>query len=95
MQSLSQTILGDLFSQDAGSELDLVPIQFYTIGLISAEAVVGNTCYPIRGAFLQVINDNQDFDKVSIASVISADGAVNEFNEMVFIIPWDEKHPTS
>ncbi|KAI1881399.1 hypothetical protein JX265_000225 [Neoarthrinium moseri] len=54
-------------------------------GLASDKLAGDDSCYPIRGAMIRVINDGKDFPKVEAALVITADVAVN--NEMVFIVP--------
>ncbi|KAF2267221.1 nucleotide-binding domain-containing protein [Lojkania enalia] len=44
------------------------------------------TCYPIRGGLIRVINDGMDFPKVDAALTITAD-AVHNPNEIIFLVP--------
>lgn len=54
-------------------------------GLGSATVANDESCYPLRGAMIRVINDGKDFPKVKAALAVSADSAPD--NEMVFIVP--------
>ncbi|KAH8754541.1 FAD dependent oxidoreductase [Diaporthe sp. PMI_573] len=54
-------------------------------GLGSATVANDESCYPLRGAMIRVINDGKDFPKVKAALAVSADAASD--NEMVFIVP--------
>ncbi|MCJ1351816.1 MAG: hypothetical protein MMC33_001800 [Icmadophila ericetorum] len=84
---ITQTIQGDLFDQedDLRAIFDADAIVNAT-GLAGTEIAGDNTCYPIRGALIRVINDGKDFEKVSSALTITAD-AVHDSNEIVFIVP--------
>lgn len=55
-------------------------------GLAGSQLAGDDTCYPIRGALIRVINDGTDFPKVEAALTITA-GALHDSNEIVFIVP--------
>jgi D-amino-acid oxidase len=84
---VTETIHGDLFGQEDDLRLrfDADAIVNAT-GLASTETAGDDTCYPIRGALIRVINDGKDFAKISSALTISVDAA-NDSNEIVFIVP--------
>lgn len=84
---ITESIHGDLFAQedDLRARFNADAIVNAT-GLAGAEIAGDNTCYPIRGALIRVINDGTDFAKVDTALTISAD-AVHDSNEIVFIVP--------
>jgi len=54
-------------------------------GLGSTTLAGDDSCYPLRGACIRIINDGKDFPKVESALCITADAAVD--NEIVFIVP--------
>ncbi|KUJ20771.1 nucleotide-binding domain-containing protein [Mollisia scopiformis] len=88
---VTETIHGSLLSQEQNLRARLsADVIVNATGLAGAEIAGGNTCYPIRGALLRVINDGKDFEKVSNALVLTADDAGNAVNEMVFIVPRNE-----
>lgn len=84
---ITRTIHGDLMDQEdnlrATFEADAI---VNATGLAGTELAGDNTCYPIRGALIRVINDGKDSAKVSSALTITAD-AVHDSNEIVFIVP--------
>lgn len=81
---LTETITGDLLDQeDDLLERFEVDVIVNATGLAGTELAGDNTCYPIRGALLRVINDGTNFPKVKDALIITADTV----NEIVFIVP--------
>jgi glycine/D-amino acid oxidase-like deaminating enzyme len=84
---ITETIHGDLFGQE-----DDLRARFHADAIVNATGLAGTeiagdeTCYPIRGALIRVINDGKDFEKVSSAMTISVDAA-HDSNEIVFILP--------
>lgn len=84
---ITETIHGDLFGQedDLRVRFDADAIVNAT-GLASSETAGDETCYPIRGALIRVINDGKDFPKITSAMTISVDAA-NDANEIVYIVP--------
>ena len=84
---LTETIHGDLFTQeDELRERFGADVIVNCTGLAGAEIAGDNTCYPIRGCLIRVINDGTDFPKVKSALTIPAD-AIHDSNEIVFIVP--------
>jgi D-amino-acid oxidase len=84
---LTETIHGDLFAQeDELRERFGADVIVNCTGLAGAEIAGDNTCYPIRGCLIRVINDGTDFPKVKSALTIPAD-AIHDSNEIVFIVP--------
>ena len=81
------TISGDLFDQEeellAEYRADAI---VNATGLAGTELAGDETCYPIRGGLIRVINDGTDFPKVESAMTITAD-AVHDSSEIVFIVP--------
>jgi len=81
---VTETITGDLLPQEdflrAKYDADVI---VNATGLAAAELAADETCYPIRGALLRVINDGRDFPKINDALAISADAV----NEIIFIVP--------
>ncbi|ERF71806.1 hypothetical protein EPUS_01721 [Endocarpon pusillum Z07020] len=55
-------------------------------GLAGSQLAGDDTCYPIRGGLIRVMNDGTDFPKVEAAMTMTA-GALHDFNEIVFIVP--------
>jgi len=84
---ITEAIHGDLFEQEDNllARFDADAIVNAT-GLFAKELAADDTLYPIRGALLRVINDGNDFEKISTAMTISADAA-HDSNEIVFIVP--------
>lgn len=84
---LTETIHGDLFTQeDELRERFGADVIVNCTGLAGAEIAGDNTCYPIRGCLIRVINDGTDFPKITSALTIPAD-AIHDSNEIVFIVP--------
>ena len=83
----TETIHGDLLGQE-----DDLRARFSADALVNATGLAGtelagdNTCYPIRGALIRVMNDGKDFPKVTTSLTITAD-AIHDSNEIVFIVP--------
>ena len=55
-------------------------------GLAAAELAGDNSCYPLRGALVRVINDGSRFPRITSAMSISLDGREGK-QDMVFIVP--------
>ena len=55
-------------------------------GLAAAELAGDDTCYPLRGALVRVINDGSRFPRITSAMSISLDGREGK-QDMVFIVP--------
>ena len=55
-------------------------------GLAGAELAGDNTCYPLRGALVRVINDGSRFPRITSAMSISLDGREGN-QDMIFIVP--------
>jgi D-amino-acid oxidase len=83
---VTRTITGDLFHQEATlrAEFSADAIVNCT-GLASTELAGDESCYPIRGALIRVINDGNDFPKLDHALTITADAATP--SEIVFLVP--------
>ena len=81
------TISGDLFDQE-----DELLAEYGADAIVNATGLAGtelagdDSCYPIRGGLIRVINDGIDFPKVESAMTITAD-AVHDSSEIVFIVP--------
>lgn len=81
---VTEHIRGDLiWQEDALLERFNADLIVNCTGLAGAELAGDTSCYPIRGGLIRVINDGQDFPKITRALTISADVA----NEIVFIVP--------
>ncbi|THU84783.1 FAD dependent oxidoreductase, partial [Dendrothele bispora CBS 962.96] len=81
------TLQGDLFEQEdqLRSEYN-VDVIVNATGLAGTALAGDETCYPIRGGLIRVINDGKDFPKIEHALTIGADAA-GSTNEIVFIVP--------
>lgn len=85
--TVTETIRGDLLAQeDALRERFGADAIVNATGLAGTELAGDETCYPIRGGLIRVINDGRDFPKVESALTITAD-AVHDANEIVFLVP--------
>jgi D-amino-acid oxidase len=83
-QLITETIVGDLLDQeDELRQRFGADIIVNATGLAGSELAGDNTCYPIRGGLIRLINDGKDFPKINDALVIAAEGA----QEIVFIVP--------
>ena len=83
----TETFTGDLFHQE--EELCRrfgVKAIVNATGLGSEELASDESCYPIRGGLIRVINNGQNFPKLDAALTISA-GAVHNSNDFLFILP--------
>lgn len=84
---VTETINGDLLDLEdelrSRFEADVI---VNATGLAGCELAGDDTCYPIRGGLIRVINDGKDFPKIEHPLAIAADGA----NEIVFIVPRNE-----
>jgi glycine/D-amino acid oxidase-like deaminating enzyme len=84
---ITDTIHGDLFEQE-----DELRLRFgadaivNATGLASAQTAGDDTCYPIRGALIRVVNDGKDFPKITRCMTISID-VTNTANGIVYIVP--------
>jgi D-amino-acid oxidase len=84
---VTETIVGDLLSQeDELLKRFNADVIINATGLAGSELANDETCYPIRGALLRVINDGRDFPKINECLAITADNV----NEIVFIVPRNE-----
>lgn len=85
--TVTETIQGDLLDQE-----DVLRTRFHADAIVNATGLAGtelagdDSCYPIRGGLIRVINDGKDFPKVESALTITAD-AVHDANEIVFLVP--------
>ena len=83
----AETFTGDLFHQE--EELCKrfgVKAIVNATGLGSQELASDESCYPIRGGLIRVINNGQDFPKLDAALTISA-GAIHNSTDFLFILP--------
>ncbi|KAF9262943.1 hypothetical protein L218DRAFT_372345 [Marasmius fiardii PR-910] len=86
---ITETIKGDLLNQEQQlRERFGVDTIIDSTGIARAQTAGDNSCYPIRGGLVRVINDGKDFPKVEAAMTISAH--VARHNEIVFIVPRNE-----
>ena len=83
----TETFAGDLFHQEEEicRRFGVKAIVNAT-GLGSQELANDESCYPIRGGLIRVINDGQDFPKLNAALTITA-GAVRDSSDFLFILP--------
>lgn len=85
--TFTETIQGDLLDQE-----DALRARFQADAIVNATGLAGtelandDSCYPIRGGLIRVINDGKDFPKVESALTITAD-AIHDSNEIVFLVP--------
>ncbi|KAG7092991.1 hypothetical protein E1B28_009290 [Marasmius oreades] len=87
---VTETIHGDLLPQEDRLRYRFgADVIINCTGLAGIETAGDETCYPIRGGLIRVINDGVDFPKVTGALTISADAA--GVNEIVFIVPRNDK----
>ncbi|KAF2731128.1 nucleotide-binding domain-containing protein [Polyplosphaeria fusca] len=67
-------------------------VEFKADAIVNATGLQGttlagdNSCYPIRGGLIRVINDGANFPKVEAALTITAD-AVHDSSEIIFLVP--------
>ncbi|KAK5937429.1 hypothetical protein PMZ80_010436 [Knufia obscura] len=83
----SETIHGALLEQESELlERFQADVIVNATGLGAQELAGDDTCYPVRGALVRVVNDGLHFPRVTQAHTVSADvsGAANE---IVFIVP--------
>jgi len=84
---ITQTIKGELFDQETSLRKEYnADVIINATGLAGTEIAGDDSCYPIRGGLIRVINDGSDFPKLDHALTITAD-AVHDSNEIVFIVP--------
>ncbi|KAI9697633.1 MAG: hypothetical protein M1836_004583 [Candelina mexicana] len=84
---VTKTLHGDLFHQEAALRAEYhADVIINATGLAGTELAGDNSCYPIRGGLIRVINDGTDFAKLDHALTITAD-AVHDSSEIVFIVP--------
>ncbi|KAL0578233.1 hypothetical protein V5O48_003770 [Marasmius crinis-equi] len=82
----TETIHGDLLQQEQSlRERYGVEAIVNCTGIAGAEVAADNSCYPIRGGLIRVVNDGKNFPKIEAAMTISAD--VARKSEIVFIVP--------
>lgn len=83
----TRAIHGDLFDQEESLRLEFdADVIVNATGLAGTEVAGDESCYPIRGGLIRVINDGSDFPKLEQALTISAD-AVHDSSEIVFLVP--------
>ncbi|KAK7931538.1 hypothetical protein PG985_002250 [Apiospora marii] len=86
-QLITRAVRGDLLDQEADLRAEFgADAIVNATGLASAELAGDESCYPIRGGLVRVVNDGRDFPKVDAALTISANAA-HSTNEIVFLVP--------
>ncbi|KAK8053995.1 hypothetical protein PG996_013296 [Apiospora saccharicola] len=86
-QLVTRAVRGDLLDLEADLRAEFgADAIVNATGLASAELAGDESCYPIRGGLIRVINDGRDFPKVNAALTISANAA-HSTNEIVFLVP--------
>lgn len=84
---ITETVNGDLLHlEDELRERYNADVIVNATGLAGTELAGDDTCYPLRGALLRVVNDGKHFPKVDAALTISADAARNS-SEFIFLLP--------
>lgn len=56
-------------------------------GLNAFELAQDTTCYPLRGALIRVVNDGQQFTRVTESLAVTHDDSVGNVDDIVFIVP--------
>ncbi|KAL0569615.1 hypothetical protein V5O48_012341 [Marasmius crinis-equi] len=83
---VTEAIHGDLLTQEHALRTRFgVEAIINCTGIASAETAGDDSCYPIRGGLIRLVNDGVKMPKVEAALTISAD--VGRQNEIVFIVP--------
>jgi glycine/D-amino acid oxidase-like deaminating enzyme len=83
---ITRYIEGNLFDQETALRQGFSADAIINATGLGAEKLAGDeTCYPIRGALLRVINNGVDVPKIDHAMNISAD--VDSSGEIVFLVP--------
>jgi D-amino-acid oxidase len=81
---ITEAIRGDLlYQEDALLRRFDADVIINATGLAAAELAGDESCYPIRGCLLRVVNDGTQFPQITDALAISADTV----NEIIFIVP--------
>ncbi|KAM7212575.1 D-aspartate oxidase [Rhypophila decipiens] len=84
---VTRTISGDLLNQEAQLRAEFnADVIINATGLAGTELAGDDSCYPIRGGLIRVVNDGSDFPKLDAALTITAD-AVHDSSEIVFLVP--------
>ncbi|CAI7637888.1 unnamed protein product [Penicillium bialowiezense] len=84
---VKETVQGDLLEHEESLRRRFTAdVILNATGLAGAELAGDDSCYPIRGGLIRVINDGSDFPKVEAALTISADAAQSE-QDIVFLLP--------
>lgn len=84
----TETIKDDLFAQEATLlNRFAADALINCTGLSALSLASDNTCYPLRGALIRVINDGTDFPKVHSSLAITAGIDTAHDSEIVFIVP--------
>jgi len=84
---ITETVSGDLLHIE-----DELRVRYDADAIVNATGIAGteladdNTCYPLRGALLRVVNDGRHFPKVDAALTISAD-VTHDSSEFIFLLP--------
>ncbi|KAL0063907.1 hypothetical protein AAF712_009189 [Marasmius tenuissimus] len=82
----TEAVHGDLLQQEASlREKWGADAIINCTGIAGAEVAADDSCYPIRGGLIRLINDGRNFPKIDAAMTISADASRK--NEIVFIVP--------
>lgn len=92
---ITQTITGDLFSQEGQLRKDYSADAIVNATGLDALTLAGDkTCYPIRGALIRIINDGTDFPRLTTAMSIPTGTRTDPgkepaapSNEIVFLVP--------
>lgn len=85
--TVTETVEGDLLDQEEALRARFhADVIVNATGLAGTELAGDDSCYPIRGGLLRVVNDGTAFPKVESALTITAD-AVHNANEIVFLVP--------
>ncbi|KAJ8092026.1 hypothetical protein PM082_024262 [Marasmius tenuissimus] len=82
----TETVHGDLLRQETSlREKWGVDAIVNCTGLAGLELASDESCYPLRGGLIRLINDGKRFPKIDASMTISADASRN--NEIVFLVP--------
>jgi len=84
---ITETVNGDLLDlEDELRDRYDADVIVNATGLAGTQLAGDETCYPLRGALLRVVNDGTSFPKVDAALTIGADAARNS-SEFIFLLP--------
>lgn len=85
---VTKRISGDLLDieDQLASEYGAAAIVNAT-GLNAFELAQDTTCYPLRGALIRVVNDGQQFPRVTESLAVTHNDSVGDVDDIVFIVP--------